>query len=135
MNIEIKPTWGYEQETVKIVLQQLRKYWPKTKTPPLLSSFSEKVIKEIRDHDPDIALGFLIDEWFSDWELLLQKYHCQSLHVNCQWLNPERVSNIKRKGYNILSYTVNDPNFAAELFSWGIDSVFSDLPDKILSVL
>jgi glycerophosphoryl diester phosphodiesterase len=49
-----------------------------------------------------------------------------SFHLNHEILNAERVAEIKAKQYAVLAYTVNDKMRMKELFSWGVDGVFSD---------
>ena len=44
-----------------------------------------------------------------------------------------RLAEIKRAGYALAVYTVNDPAQAAQLREIGVDYIFSDVPDVILS--
>jgi glycerophosphoryl diester phosphodiesterase len=41
------------------------------------------------------------------------------------------LSEIRRAGYPLLAYTVNDPERAKTLFDCGVNSVFSDVPDRL----
>jgi len=38
----------------------------------------------------------------------------------------------KDAGLAVLAYTVNEPETAAKLWEWGVDSVFSDRPELLL---
>ncbi len=42
---------------------------------------------------------------------------------------------VKEAGYQVISYTVNEPARARELFDWGVDAVFSDCPGHLLSAI
>jgi glycerophosphoryl diester phosphodiesterase len=56
---------------------------------------------------------------------------CVSLHCNCEYLTQAQVDEIRASGYWLLCYTVNDPDSARRLFSWGVDAIFTDRPDLI----
>jgi glycerophosphoryl diester phosphodiesterase len=132
INVEIKPYSGFEELTAKIVTQQLKTHWPVNNLAPLVSSFSSTVIETVRSLDTEIALGYAIESWDSDWEQIIDQYHCISLHVDHTILNPKRVETIKQSGRLVLCYTVNDVSRAKELFQWGVDAVFTDYPCGIL---
>jgi glycerophosphoryl diester phosphodiesterase len=38
-------------------------------------------------------------------------------------------------GFPLLAYTVNEPMRARELLDWGLTSVFTDCPDRIIAEL
>jgi len=74
----------------------------------------------------------LLDTWVQGWEEICESLQCISVHVNHKILSPELTKKIKERGKLLLCYTVNEPERADTLFSWGVDGVFSDVPDKIL---
>jgi len=37
---------------------------------------------------------------------------------------------VKRAGFALLCYTVNDTESARRLFSWGVDAIFTDRLDR-----
>ena len=42
-----------------------------------------------------------------------------------------RKSRAHAAGFRVLCYTVNDPQRAQQLFDWGIDSIITDMVDRI----
>jgi glycerophosphoryl diester phosphodiesterase len=56
---------------------------------------------------------------------------CVTIHADQQQLRPVVLSEIRRAGYPLLAYTVNDPERAKILFDFGVKSVFSDVPDRL----
>jgi glycerophosphoryl diester phosphodiesterase len=50
-------------------------------------------------------------------------------------LTPEWTKAVKKAGYKVISYTVNETPRARELFDWGVDAVFSDVPGQLLKDL
>jgi len=128
LNIEIKPAAGYEDETVKKVLDVIQLNWPADKKPPLISSFSKIVLETVRQYSSTHLLAYLMDEWRTDWKKACDDLNCVSVDINHHILNPARVDEVKSTNRLILSYTVDDPMIARQLFDWGVDSIFSNCP-------
>jgi len=125
-NVEIKAQIGKEELTVKKVLDILDVYW-NNKNQVLISSFSLVILNLVRQYSKERALGFLMDEWDDQWEAVCDRLNCITVNVNNGILNPENVALIKKSQRLLLAYTVNDSVRAKELFSWGVDGVFSDV--------
>jgi len=131
-NIEIKPQMGREELTVKIVLDLIQKEWKPDRSQLLISSFSLLALETVRQYSSDIALGLLMHEWNPEWQVICDKLHCVTVNVNQDILTRENSAEIKATERLLLAYTVNDSKRAQELFSWGVDAVFSDDPAAIL---
>ncbi len=131
INIEIKPQAGLEIITTHQVLTILASYWPSSSPLPLISSFSKTVISEVYQSKTPCYLGYNIEDWSSDWEKVVEKYQCSSLHIDHTLLTLERAQQIKKTCPLLLAFTVNAQDKASQLFDMGVDAVFSDYPDKI----
>ena len=127
-NIEIKPSVGKEDETVKKVLQVIDQCWRPDMHPPLISSFSRTVLESVRKYSKTHFLAYLMHEWQLDWEKSCDELDCISVNVNCQILNLARADEIKATHRLLLAYTVDYPLLAQRLFDLGVDSVFSNCP-------
>jgi len=128
-NIEIKPYPGQDEETAIAVLQVLDEYWPKHAPPPLISSFSLCSLRKVREINPDIPVGFVLDKWQADWQVTADSLDCVSVHLSVKSVNIERVREVKSTGRLVLVYMVNTAAKAKKLFDMGVDGVFSDFPD------
>jgi glycerophosphoryl diester phosphodiesterase len=60
---------------------------------------------------------------------------CATINADHRRLDPALVSEIRRAGYALLAYTVNAAARARVLFDWGVTSVFSDVPQRLLDTL
>ncbi|HBI09317.1 MULTISPECIES: glycerophosphodiester phosphodiesterase [Enterobacteriaceae] len=129
-NIEIKPTTGADAETGSVVALAARALW-QGMTAPLLSSFSIEALAAAQQSAPELPRGLLLDAWRDDWRALASRLGCVSLHLNHRLLDEARVAQIKSAGLRILVYTVNDPQRAALLLSWGVDCICTDRIDLI----
>lgn len=131
-NVEIKVEAGYEIATTQKVMTVLANFLEQKKMPILISSFSLLALREVRKYSQDCPLGFLLDEWNPHWQMICEELNCIALDVNHEILTQERIQEIKSTKRLVLSYTVNEPLLARELFDWGVDAVFSDCADEIL---
>jgi glycerophosphoryl diester phosphodiesterase len=131
-NVEIKAEPGHEIATAARVMEILDIHLQQKKIPLLISSFSLAVLREVRKYSQDYCLGFLMHEWTPEWQSLCHELNCVSVDINQAILTPERTREIQSTGRLVLSYTVNEIERARELFSWGVDAVYSDYPECIL---
>jgi glycerophosphoryl diester phosphodiesterase len=129
-NIEIKPTTGTGPLTGKLVALAARELWADM-TPPLLSSFEIDALEAALEAAPELPRGLLLDEWRDDWQALTTRLGCVSIHLNHKLLDEVRVNQLKAAGLHILVYTVNKPQRAAELLSWGVDCICTDAIEVI----
>lgn len=132
INLEMKIT--KQRRAAKLaekVLFGIAQFWQDDLPRPLISSTSEKCLAAVRKRDAHINLGYICDTWRDAMFTILERHHCVSLHINHERLNPERIADIKNRGYRVLAYTVNDKQRANELLSMGVDSIFSDKPNLL----
>jgi glycerophosphoryl diester phosphodiesterase len=134
-NLEIKPLLGDEYQTVQQVMKVLQAPSLQLVSPLLISSFSPLVLQLVRKMAPQALIGILMDEWLPEWQDFCIQMDGVSVNVNHVLLTPARVKDLKSAGYLVLAYTVNTIARAHELFSWGVDAIFSDCPPPILTEL
>ena len=143
MNIEIKPAPGFEAETGRWVAQVTRGLFgldgggaTPTPTPapqalPLLSSFSVEALAAARLVAPDLPRAWLVDRIPADWEQQARALDAVAVHTNQKHLTAEQARAIKDAGFGLFCYTVNDPDRAREILSWGVDAFCTDRIDLI----
>jgi len=129
-NIEIKPTTGVDARTGKAVALAARELW-QGMTAPLLSSFSIAALEAAQQAAPELPRGLLLDAWRGDWLALAGRLDCLSLHLNHARLDEALVVQIKSAGLRSVVYTVNAPELATLLLSWGVDCICTDRIDVI----
>jgi len=134
-NIEIKPLPGQEERLVKRILKEMQPYLWKANNQFLFSSFSIQTLQILRKYSHTCQIGLLLHEWQAEWSEISQDLNCVSIHINQEIISEESARNIKNMDKLLLCYTVNEPLRAQELYSWGVDAVFSDAPDIILSAI
>lgn len=130
-NIELKPQKGREAETARVALQTALSLWPGHLPPPLISSFAEVALVTARETAPDWPRGFLAGKLPPDWRQRVDALGCASVALYHRRVTPAVAAQVRGAGFPLLAYTVNDPARARLLWSWGVSSIFSDVPDLV----
>jgi len=130
-NVELKATRGKGAATGAMVAELLSRTWHGDPMHLLISSFQAGILAAARDRAPHIARGILFRRIPQNWRAVAGKLGSATVHADHRRLRPAIVSEIRRAGYPLLAYTVNDPERAKTLFDWGVTSVFSDDPQRL----
>jgi glycerophosphoryl diester phosphodiesterase len=134
-NVEIKPCDGRESETAREAVATLRRCWPSTLPPPLLSSFKDISLAAARDAAPEFARAALFGELADDWRSRAVAVGAVGINTNGKKLESARAREVKQAGFALSVYTINDATEARALVSMGVDCVITDVPDVILKAL
>jgi len=129
--IEIKPSPGAAEATATAVLELVLARWPEQLPPPMVSSFDRAALARARDVAPGVMRALLVREVPTDWRAEMDRLGCTALHASHRTLGAAAVRAVAQTGIPLFAYTVNEPARAAELFAWGVASVFSDRPDLV----
>ncbi|WP_296001872.1 glycerophosphodiester phosphodiesterase [Rugamonas sp.] len=145
MNIEIKPTDGFEAQTGRWVAATTRELFADVladtlgdggaaRDPaalPLLSSFSVEALAAARDAAPELPRGWLVDRIPDDWEAQARALGAVAVHTNQKHLTAPQARAIRDAGFGLFCYTVNDAGRAREILGWGVDGFCTDRIDLI----
>ena len=134
-NVEIKPCEGREAETARVTVETLRRSWPDTLPAPLLSSFKDVSLHAAQAAAPELARALLVGELGEDWQARAQAVGAAGMNVGRCKLTAEGAVAIKRAGYALSVWTVNDADEARALIGMGADCIITDRPDVILRAL
>jgi len=125
-NVEIKPAGGIEAETGAVVARTAQALWHGASPAPLLSSFRREALEAARAAAPELNRGYLTDRIEPHSIEAAKSLGCISLHCNWKYLTRAQAIETRRAGCRLLCYTVDDPEVARRLFSWGVDAIFTD---------
>jgi glycerophosphoryl diester phosphodiesterase len=143
INVEIKPAPGAEARTGEIVAQTVARAYADRigaggdragrlrPDVPLLSSFARAALDAARRAAPDLPRGLLSERVPAAWRDELDRLGCVALHCNHRSLERAQAAEIRRAGYGVFCYTVNDPRRALDLRAWGVDAFCTDRIDLI----
>lgn len=130
VNIELKLEPDASPKALVQKTLAVSKQFPSVHT--LFSSFHHKALKQLRQQASDVAIGVLYETLTNDWHELAQALEAKTIHLQASALTRAIVQDIHDRGYQALAYTVNDRLEADRLFKMGVDSIFSDYPDKVI---
>jgi glycerophosphoryl diester phosphodiesterase len=130
-NVEIKPAKGHERATGEAVARMARELWRGAELPPVLSSFSTVALEAARQAAPELPRGYLVDELPAEWEGAARRLSCAAIHCNHKKLAEQRARQIRKAGYALLCWTVNDPAIGRRLLGWGADCLVTDALESI----
>jgi glycerophosphoryl diester phosphodiesterase len=134
-NVEIKPCEGREAETARVAVATLRRRWPSTLPPPLLSSFKPESLAAAREAAPEFARAILLGELNGDWRVRADAVGAEGVNTDGKKLAPGRARDVKQAGFALSVYTIDDPAQARALVAMGVDCVITDMPDVIIAAL
>lgn len=130
-NVEIKACKGREAETGAAVAKALAGRWMNGKQSPFVSSFSTESLAAAREAAPQVPRALLTLMFLPGWAGRLEQLGCANFHVLDRLITETRVRDIREAGYRPLAFTVDDPDRARDLLSWGVESVISSYPDRM----
>lgn len=131
LNLEIKPCPGREVETAEVAMDVLSRYWDEMDK-ILISSFSHVSLEAAMDMAPEYKRALLLDTEIDDnWRDVADHLEVSAVHFDGRTATREQVEDIIEYGKLTGAYTINDAFRAKTLMSWGVDYVFSDVPDVI----
>jgi glycerophosphoryl diester phosphodiesterase len=134
-NVEIKPCAGREAETGRVTVEALRRFWPASLPPPLLSSFKDASLIAAKEAAPEYARALLTSELGETWLARAKAAGVAGMNVGGKKLTVLGMTAIKRAGYVLSVWTVNDPDDARAFVGAGADCIITDRPDTIIAAL
>ena len=101
----------------------------------LISSFDHRLLSETRAHCQAVPIGVLYPSTSVQYLEAATTLTASSLHLSQSQCTQSLLTQAHQAGFKVFVYTVNDPNQAMSLQANGVDGVFSDYPDRILTAM
>ena len=127
VNIEIKDMSGHfsDEYVVSTILDEIEKLHVQHQV--LISSFRHEYLPLCKQFSLNIATAALFEEALPSNPIeYLKALKVDACHLDYRHVHKSMVKKLKEAGFIVNVYTVNDPMFANELFSIGINCVFTD---------
>ena len=102
----------------------------------IISSFDHVALQKVQEITPSMPLGMLFYyRILNAWDYAKNSgLHITSIHPNNVYTDRDFVENCKASGYQVYPYTVNTLERYEELLNYGVDGVFSNVPEIFTSV-
>jgi glycerophosphoryl diester phosphodiesterase len=128
LNIELKG-----KNTAQATYNLLQKYFDKgwKKEDFLISSFLWDELELYRKLDSEIPIAVLTEE--NPTDALPMGKKLKAVAINPWWisLNKENVAEIHEQGFEIYTYTVNEPEDIKHVTELGVDGIFCNFPERL----
>ena len=129
LNIEIKPTPGYELVTGTRVAQYAARLWKSAAVAPLLTSFEVAALEAAALVQPELPRGLLLDVPTQGWIETALRLGCVAIICNQRLWDASTLQQARSAGFRCLTYTVNEVAAAQRLLALGIDGIITDRVD------
>ena len=129
LDLEIKPTPGTEAHTGAVVANEVARLWHGQPRVPLLSSFQPEALRAARDSVPALPRALLLDALPPDAFDMALELRCVAMITHHKLMDAPLLARIHAAGMRAMVYTVNEPERAQLLQSWGIDGLVTDAVD------
>lgn len=97
----------------------------------IISSFDWNMLEETSKLNSNIPIGVLTEENINTALAFAEKIKAKAIHPDFQLLNAENVSEMQKKGFLVLPWTVNSEEDIQKVKSYKVNGIISDNPDKI----
>jgi len=135
VNLEIKPNQGEDAATARVLCHAIRARWPKSRRPPLISSFSRGSLAIACDVAPELPRGLLVESPGPDVLEIAAEFGCATIHANAVHCSSEWLHAMELRKIPVLCFTVNDGAEGKRLLDAGAHSIISDAPERIIAAL
>jgi glycerophosphoryl diester phosphodiesterase len=130
LNVEIKPTPGFEHTTGHAVGAACLRLWRDARASLLFSSFRPEALQGAQEAAPGIPRALLVDTLWTGWFEMAQSLACVAVVTNYNLMDAALIARLHGAGLRALCYTVNDPAEARRLVALGIDGIITDAVDR-----
>ncbi|MBL4831785.1 MAG: glycerophosphoryl diester phosphodiesterase [Aliivibrio sp.] len=130
LNIEIKVDKHDSLKVVEQLKEQLDNS-PIHRNNIILSSFNHEIMRQLCKYCPGYRLSVVTKKLTNQTRNLLAEVNAYGCHINYQWIRQQQINELKKGGYQVWCYTVND----AEKYSLltEVDAIFTDYPERFIS--
>ena len=101
----------------------------------LVSSFNHHEIAHVKRLDHRIPTGALIAGIPIRYAAFAQELGAYSVNPSIDFLTAEFLADAHRRGLKVFVYTVNHPEDIRRMDALGVDGLFTNYPDRVLSYL
>ena len=133
LNIELKGanTATLVAKALKEVLSQ--SMWQQNQF--IVSSFDHPELLAFSSIMPEIRIGALTGGIPLGYAAFAEPLNAWSIHASIEFVSREFVEDAHVRGKKMFVYTVNHPDDFARVREMGVDGVFTDYPDRLLTTI
>ena len=131
LNIELKGP-GTAQPVIELIHKKITPGWGIDNF--LVSSLNHQFLYEVRKFDKMIPIGILLDAISYNCPAIAGDLKAYSVNQDICFVNDEFVIDTHNRGFKVFVYTVNEHDDIKRMEAMGVDGVFTNYPDRVLSL-
>lgn len=97
----------------------------------IISSFKWDELREMRKLNNEIPIAILVGENPLDAIDIAKELNAEAINPSFGTLNLEVVNKIKEAGFNVYTWTVNEPEDIDMAKSWSVDGIITNFPERV----
>lgn len=132
-NLEVKPGHPSAAALIEAIGAAVAEAWPAGRPGPLVSSFDVGLLAEAARRLAHLPRGLNLTAPVGDWRRKAVELGCFSVHFGEENIGARAAEAVRKAGFRLAAFTVNDAVRARDLWAWGVDALFSDVPDILLA--
>lgn len=101
----------------------------------IISSFNHRWLRSIQQAWPGVKIGALTATYPENGLGFAEDLSAYSLHMALDVVDENYVREAKQAGLKVLVYTVDHPQDMIMLADWGVDGIFTNVPDIAVNTL
>lgn len=98
-------------------------------------SYDPAVLQRVRQTDPAVSLGYNFKWHQLDPVIRAVSVGAKIIVPRVYYASPRLVAEAKRRGLQVIVWTVNDPERIKDMVALGVDGIMSDYPDRLAAVV
>ena len=132
LNIELKGS-GTAEPTHKLLTPLLKqKKWMADQF--IISSFNWEELEIFSKLNQKVPIAILTGADPLDAIPIAKQLNAHAINPNFRTLDLKNVKKIQKEGFNVLPYTVNDPEDIEEILTLEVDGIITDFPERIKGI-
>jgi len=130
VNIEIKSATGHacDGNIVEKTVALVRELGMNSSV--LVSSFNHDYLKRVKKADPGMETAALIDDPLPDPVSTLKELGAVALNPNGKKLDRETVEKVRKAGFGVYVWTVNEDADMKKMLEWGVSGLITDFTER-----
>jgi len=135
LNLELKSNPQQAHRLAEELIHQLNLHWPKTLASPLISSSRPNSLAIVKQLAPHLPLALIAARYTPRAQHIALALGCRSFHTDQQTFTLTALEQLKTKKQPlaVLLYTINNRSLAEKWLAAGVDSIFSDDPQLLIT--
>jgi glycerophosphoryl diester phosphodiesterase len=97
----------------------------------IISSFKWDELKDLRNLNKDIKIAVLTEEDPTKAIAIAKELNAVAINPNFKRLTKENTAKIQEEGFEVYTWTVNEPEDIQKMVEFGVDGIITNYPERV----